>query len=200
MFFTAAALSDWFTTSWPALGGAVVSSVAAFVLVIAYTRLTGVRSFTKMSGIDFAMTIAVGSVLAATAMSAATPLPLAAAVLAVLFGGQRLLAFLRVHSDTASRLLDNRAILVMAEGRFLEDNMKQVSVTRDELIGKLREANVLEMCCVRAVVVETTGDVSVLHGEPSVELADELFEGVRDGERYGEFAAAARSDNGKADA
>lgn len=195
MIYLFAAFSDWFTASWSALGAAAVSSVAAFLLIIVYVRLTGVRSFAKMSGIDFAMTIAIGSVLAATAMSKSTPLPTAAVVLAVIFGGQRLLASLRVKSDAVSQLIDNRAILVMAEGTFLEDNMKQVSITRGELIGKLREANVLEMCSVRAVIMETTGDVSVLHGDASITLASELFENVRDGERYTEMAAARKQDS-----
>jgi len=184
---TLAAFADWFTAPWPALGGALVSSVAAFVLIILFVRVFGVRSFAKMSGFDFAMTIAMGSVLASAAMSKSVPLPVAGLVLAVMFVGQWTVARLRLRFPAVGRLVDNRAILVMAEGQFLDNNLRRSGVTRDELIGKLREANVLEIRYVRAVVVETTGDVSVLHGEPSVPLAEELLENVRDGERFGDF-------------
>ena len=41
----------------------------------------------------------------------------------------------------------------------------------------LREANALQLSQVRAVILEDTGDVSVLHGPEEVD--DELLEGVR---------------------
>jgi uncharacterized membrane protein YcaP (DUF421 family) len=173
------AFSDWFATSWSALGGAVLSAIGIYLLVILYTRLAGVRSFAKMSGFDFAMTIATGSVLASTAMSPSVPLPVGATVMGVLFLVQWGLAKGRVVWPGFSKLLDNEPILVMAEGEVLKDNLDRSGVTRDDLIGKLREANVLQLSHVRAVIVETTGDVTVLHGDPEVALDDELFEGVR---------------------
>jgi uncharacterized membrane protein YcaP (DUF421 family) len=52
-------------------------------------------------------------------------------------------------------------------------------MTRSELRAKLREANVLEWSQIRAVVLETTGDVSVLHGdEGGTPLDPSLLEGV----------------------
>lgn len=49
-------------------------------------------------------------------------------------------------------------------------------VAEDDLIAKLREANVLDFSQVRAVVLERTGDISVLHG---CSLQVQLLEGVR---------------------
>ncbi len=175
-----AAFSDWFVTSASALGGAFLSAVIIYFLVIVSTRLAGVRSFAKMSGFDFAMTIAVGSVLASTAMSPSVPVPVGVTVLAVLFGVQWGLAKLRVVFPPFSKLLDNEPVLVMKEGEILEDNLARCGVTRDDLASKLREANVLRLDHVRAVIVETTGDVTVLHGDPAVELSPEIFRGVRD--------------------
>jgi uncharacterized membrane protein YcaP (DUF421 family) len=45
-------------------------------------------------------------------------------------------------------------------------------VTEDELRGKLREANVIQMSEVRAVILESKGDVSVIHTRGSEELDD----------------------------
>ena len=172
--------TDWFATTGPALAGAVVSALAIYALVILYTRLAGVRSFAKMSGFDFAMTIATGSVLASTAMSPSVPLPVGATVMGVLFLVQWGLAKGRVAFPAFSRVLDNEPILVMREGRVIDDNLRRSGVTRDDLMSKLREANVLRLDHVRAVIVETTGDVTVLHGDPEIELSPQLFRGVRD--------------------
>ncbi|WP_420433812.1 YetF domain-containing protein [Hyphobacterium sp.] len=50
-------------------------------------------------------------------------------------------------------------------------------MTEADLYAKLREANVLEMSAVRAAVLEQTGDVSVLHGDTSLDNA--ILDGVR---------------------
>ncbi|MFO8098403.1 MAG: hypothetical protein R6T83_02135 [Salinibacter sp.] len=46
----------------------VISAVALYALLILYTRPVGLRSFSKMSGFDFAITIAIGSVLASVTL------------------------------------------------------------------------------------------------------------------------------------
>ena len=58
---------------------------------------------------------------------------------------------------------------------MLHDNLETTKVTASDVRAKLREANVTDWSQVRAVVLETTGDVSVLHGET---LDPTLLEGV----------------------
>ena len=58
--------------------------------------------------------------------------------------------------------------------------MRRAHVTRDDVRAKLREANVLDYSQIRAVVFETTGDVSVLHTDQADrELASDLLADVR---------------------
>lgn len=57
------------TTSSSQLGFVVVSAVLMLAGIIGYVRLIGLRSFSKMSSFDFAVTVAMGSVLAAVALS-----------------------------------------------------------------------------------------------------------------------------------
>ena len=46
-------------------------------------------------------------------------------------------------------------------------------------MAKLREANVFELSEVKAVVLETTGDISVLHSDSKKKIEDCLLEGVK---------------------
>ncbi len=172
-------MADWFATSFTALAAAMISAAAIYLCVILYARLAGVRSFAKMSGFDFAMTIAVGSVIASTALSRSTPLPVGAAVLAVLFVMQWCIAKARQRWPRVSTVIDNEPILVLYEGKVLTDNLRRAAMSADDLWAKLREANCLTLEAARAVVVETTGDVSVLHGDAGVSLEPLLFRGVR---------------------
>ena len=72
--------------------------------------------------------------------------------------------------------MQNEPVLLMRDGEILDEALEKTRVARSDLIAKLREANVTDYSQVRAAVLETTGDVSVLHGET---LDEALLEGVR---------------------
>jgi uncharacterized membrane protein YcaP (DUF421 family) len=74
-------------------------------------------------------------------------------------------------------LVDNAPLLLMDGRGVLEDNLASARVTHDDLRAKLRDANVLDTGQIHAVVFETTGDVSVLHGDEP--LDPEVLRGVR---------------------
>lgn len=162
-------------TSGPDLLVALVSAVGIYAVVIVATRLAGLRSFSKMSAFDFAMTVAVGSVIASTA-SGHTPLASSALAIAALYGLQYGVARLR-RRDLLRGAVDNTPTLLMDGPQVLHANLAEARITLDDLHGKLREANVLDPTRIRAVVLETTGDISVLHGEGP--LDPELLRGVR---------------------
>jgi uncharacterized membrane protein YcaP (DUF421 family) len=167
------------TTSWTAALTAAASAVAIYVALIGLTRLAGLRSFSKMSSFDFAVTVAIGSVIASTAVAPDPPVLQAVAALATLYAVQIGVARLRAADSRVTRLVDNRPVLLMEGQQMLDDVLRREGVTRADVLAKLREANVLRMEEVRAVVLESTGDISVLHADDDTELQDVLLEGVR---------------------
>lgn len=164
--------------SWRELGVVVLAGVAVYVVVIVLSRLSGLRALAKMSTFDFAATVAVGSIVASTVLGSAS---LATAVLglALLFGLQYVIATLR-RRGLLQGVVDNRPILLMAGTDVLEGNMRHARVSREELWTQLRLNGVHRLEQVHAVVMETTGDVSVLHAGERVDR--ELLEGVRGAE------------------
>lgn len=164
--------------SWGTVGAILVSTVLVYVAVIVLTRIAGPRSLAKMSSFDFAATVAVGSTVASTAL-ASTPLTNGLIVLALLYGLQYLVATLR-RRQALGGAVDNRPLLLMADGRVLEGNLRHARVSREELWSQLRKNGVRRVDAVRAVVLETTGDMSVLSGDDGA-WDEVLLEGVRDG-------------------
>ena len=96
--------------------------------------------------------------------------------MAALFATQVTASRLRDESDTIDEALSNKPQLLMRDGRILYDALEACRVAEEDLVAKLREANVLDFSEVRAAVLETTGDVSVLHGD---KLNDEVLLNVR---------------------
>ncbi|PQO37754.1 DUF421 domain-containing protein [Bremerella cremea] len=160
----------------------VAATVVVYGAILYYTRLTGLRSFSKMSASDFAMTVAVGSLFASTAVSPEQQFGPGLVALATLFASQFAIAWARRKSSWFSRIVDNEPLLLMRNGRVLDENLNQAQVTRADLIAKLREANVWDLNQVAAVVFETTGDISVLHGNHSSDVSPQLLEDVSPGE------------------
>jgi len=177
---------DWFTAPADALLGVALSTVAIFATLLVIVRVVGLRSFSKMTGFDFAVTIAIGSVLAATLLTPDPPVAQGAVAIGLLFGLQVIISLLRSRSPGFARLVDNPPLFLMLDGRVLDDNLKRARVSVSDLQAKLREANVLDPCEVRAVVFEATGDISVLHGDPDGRPLDPwLVDGVGGGEIAG---------------
>ena len=177
-------LSDWFNISAISILAVLLSAIGVYALVIFLTRLVGLRSFSKMSSFDFVMTVAVGSMVASAVLLKDPPLFRAAFALASIFGLQYGIALLRQRSSRFSGLVDNEPLLLMDGPDVIEENLRKARVTEDDLRAKLREANVLDPSEVRAVVLETTGNISVLHGEAGgTPLNPVLLRGVRSADR-----------------
>lgn len=155
-----------------------ILAVLGLAFVVITVRIVGLRSFSKMTNFDFVTTIAVGSLLAGAARSTLWT-DFAQAIVAVvsLMTAQWGLARLRRKSNRVERWLTHEPQLLMKHGEFSEEAMDAARVSRSDVVAKLRESNALKLDRVHAVVLETTGDVSVLHGEDGPD--SELLDGVR---------------------
>lgn len=149
-------------TDYIQLSKALLFMVAGTIL---YTRVIGLRSFSKMASIDFAITISIGSVIASTILNKSTSIQAGLFVLFLFFAFRFAIAVLTHKFDFLTQIFENKPLLLVKKGEILHTNLKKVRITIGELQSKLREANALNLKSVHAVVFETTGDVSVLHGE-----------------------------------
>lgn len=156
--------------------GLILSSMAVCWVVIV-VRIVGLRAFSKMTAFDFVVTVAIGSLLAGAAQSTSWSAFVQTFIaIASLLAVQYVFARLRRSSAQFEQVVQNSPVLLMRDGEIFDDALDATRVARDDLIAKLREANVLDMSEVRAVVLETTGDISVLHGN---RLQDCLIAKVR---------------------
>ena len=171
-------VQKWLLATPPQVAMVLISSVCTYAAILVYTRIVGLRSLSKMSAADFAMTVAVGSLFASTIATSSPPLLLGLIAIASLYAGQWLIAWLRYRVPGLQNRIDNSPLLLMSRGQFNEDNLRRASVTKQDVYSKLRECNALDMDRVHAVIFESTGDVSVLHGDPDQTVAPELYEGV----------------------
>lgn len=171
----AATVGDWFGTELSTLAYVALSALGVYAAVILIVRVNGLRSFSQMTAFDFATTVAMGTIVASTTISSEVSLPEGATAALALLTIQSLVAMLRRKAGFGA-LVDNAPIVVMRDGRILEDRLAATNLTRPDLISKLREAGVTSFDQVRLVVFETTGKITVLRGTD--EIDPRLLEGV----------------------
>lgn len=156
--------------------GLLLTSLAVLWTVL-LVRLVGLRAFSKITAFDFVATIATGSLIAqAGTRSRWDEYLQALAAIGGVFLIQWLLAKARQKSKSAAQAMTNEPVLLVDRGEFLADALVKTRVSRADVMEKLRIAGVTNLSSVRAVVLETTGDVSVIRGDS---IDEKLLEGVR---------------------
>ncbi|WP_055662171.1 DUF421 domain-containing protein [Jannaschia seosinensis] len=152
----------------------LLDAVILLPALMLFVRIAGLRSFAKMSAHDFAVTVATGSVVASTVVNPSTPWSMGLLALAALLAVQTAIGAFRVRVKRAQHWTDNEPLVLMRDGLVREEALVEARMTRDDLRQKLRGAGVTRMADAALVVLETTGDVSVLTEPPEDTLVAEL--------------------------
>lgn len=143
----------------------MVGVALTYAAVIVMVRLFGLRSFAKMSAFDFAATIATGSLISAAAIGS-TPIWSGIAAIAALLIAQAVVAMLRRAGWRG--LIDNKPVVLVLDGELRADALRRTGLVEADVAAQMRAAGVAQLSQVRAMVLETTGDVSVLTGQEGV--------------------------------
>lgn len=171
--------SKWFEMDWEHGVAIAVTGIVLYFGLILFTRLMGLRSFAKISSHDFAMTVAVGSILASTLLSKSPSLSKGLLAIAILFILQGSVSFLRRKVKPFKKAVDNQPIVLMAHGEYFWENIAEASLSKHDIGTVLRKNGIKSKSQVFALVMETTGDMSLIKQDDTVPDID-LFEDIRE--------------------
>ncbi|MEN6671124.1 YetF domain-containing protein [Psychrobacter sp. B38] len=171
----------WLSLDWQQVLGITLSALGFYIGLMLYTRLMGLRSFSKLSSHDFAMTVAIGSILASTILSDKPSLLQGLFAVAVLFIIQGIISVIRRKIKPLKALIDNQAIILMAHGEYFEDNLKEANLSTSDVQEVLRKNGIKSKSEIFAVIMETTGDMSVIKNNDTTPDWT-LFKDIRDSE------------------
>lgn len=138
----------------------VISAVGIYAAFFVLIRTAGQRALASWSTMDKAIVIAFGSVLGRVVLGYTPTLAAGVIGLATMFALFRLEAVLRRTKRGA--YFSSKPILLMAGEQILPEGLRSAKIVEDELYFKLRQAGVRNFSEVALVILEPTGDVSVL--------------------------------------
>ncbi len=151
-----------FFDGWGDLGRVILTGICAYAALVLLLRISGKRTLSKMNIFDLVVTVAFGSILATTLLSADTSLAEGIAAMAVLIGGQYAITFLSVRFPRFQALIKATPALLYHAGQPIRAAMVRERVTMDEILAAARKAGIGELTGSHAVVLETDGSLTVI--------------------------------------
>ena len=155
-------MNEMFWTGWFPVLKAVVLAACAYASLLLFLRLSGKRSTGKLNMFDWVVTVALGSMLATTILSQDTPLAAGLTGFAALLGLQFVLSWLSVRSSFVRGIVKAQPKLLFHQGEYLEKNMRNERITREEVAAAAREQGLASLDDVASVVLETNAAISVI--------------------------------------
>ena len=158
-----------FFESWASLGRTFIITILAYFGMIILLRTSGKRTLSKMNAFDFVITIGLGSSLATVALNKNVPLADGILVFLLLIYLQFSITWLSVRKKSVKNVVTNQPTLLLYKGEFVEDILKRERITLEEIYLVARRKGFQDLKKIDAIVLETTGDITVL---PKLESTD----------------------------
>lgn len=144
------------------LGRILLGGVAAYAVLVVFLRLSGKRTLTKLNAFDLVVTVALGSTLSTVIVNKKIPLVEGIAAMGVLVALQFAVAWLSSHFPPFGKLVKSEPTTLYKDGAFLEHAMLRERITKEEILAAIRHVPRSGTDRVDAVVLETSGDLSVI--------------------------------------
>ena len=124
-------------------------------------RMMGKRQIGQMEPSEFAVTMMVANLATIPMENEGIPLHSGLVPMLTILGTELALSGATLRSLFLRKLLCGKPVILIENGRILQENLRSTRVTLDELTGHLREKDVLDLRSVQYAILETNGNLSV---------------------------------------
>ena len=151
-----------FFSSWESLLRILVVGVPLYVALVAFLRISGKRTLSKMNAFDLVVTVALGSTLSTALMSKQSALLDGIAAFVLLIALQYAITWSSVRSARFRALVKNRPRILAFRGELFGEALRRERVTEEEVDAAIRESGLADLEATLAVIIETDGSISVI--------------------------------------
>ena len=136
-------------------------TILLYLGLLAAIRFLGKRQIGQMEASEFVVAMLVADLAAIPMQDVSIPLYTGLVPILTVLGAELVLAGICLRSIRFRRLLCGKPVILIENGRVLQNNLRRTRVTIDELMGHLREKDVLDVRTVQYAILETNGNLSV---------------------------------------
>ena len=132
-----------------------------YLVLILSIRLMGKRQIGQMEASEFVVTMLVANLASIPMQDGAIPLYSGLVPILTVLGLELVLSGLILRSVFVRRIFCGKPVILIQNGKILRENLQKTRVTLDELMGHLRQKDVLDIRTVQYAILETDGSLSV---------------------------------------
>ncbi|MGE5507967.1 MAG: YetF domain-containing protein [Chitinophagales bacterium] len=144
------------------LWGFAIRAVLVYLGLIFCTRLTGRREVAALDPFSLVLALTVGSLGSPPLANSRASLFSALVAIAVFYSVHLVFFFLEKASPVFAKLVGDEPLVVVENGKVVEDNLLKAHYNMDNLLAQLRLKGFLHLSDVEFAVVEPSGEFSVV--------------------------------------
>ena len=138
-----------------------IRTIFLYLVLILSIRLMGKRQIGQMEASEFVVTMLVANLASIPMQDSGIPLLSGLVPILTVLGMELVLSCLILKSVMIRQLFCAKPVILIENGKILRENLKRTRVTLDELMGHLRQKDVLDIQTVQFAILETDGTLSV---------------------------------------
>jgi uncharacterized membrane protein YcaP (DUF421 family) len=140
----------------------LIRSIGLFFLVLIMTKIMGKSNPSKMTHFKFVNYVVVAILAALISTNIISSLAVGLLALAVWCVIPIALDYMGMKSKVMYDLFNGKDVILVKDGKVMEENLKQVRYTGEDLLRELRVKNAFNLADVEFAIMEPTGDVNVV--------------------------------------
>ena len=160
-----------------------IRTIILYLVLILSIRLMGKRQIGQMEASEFVVTMLVANLASIPMQDSAIPLLSGLVPILTVLGVELVLSYLIMKSVVIRRIFCGKPVILIDNGKIIQENLRRTRVTLDELTGHLREKDVLDLGSVQFAILETNGNLSVFP-YPKERPASAREAGIQAGKQY----------------
>lgn len=160
-----------------------IRTIILYLVLIFGMRLLGKRQIGQLEPSEFVVAMLIADLASIPMQDPGLPLHSGLVPILTVLGLELTLSGLVMRSVVLRRIFCGKPVVLIENGKIIQNSMRSTRVTLDELTGHLREKGILDLKTVQFAILETDGSLSVFP-YPKDAPATAKDAGIRAGKQY----------------
>lgn len=159
----------------------LIRTAIVYIIVIAAVRLMGKRQVSDMQTSELVITFIISEVASLPLENAERPLLTSLVPILMLAAIEIIASLLMMKSRRIRGVICGHPIVIIRNGRMIDEEMKRLRITREDVYSLLRQQHLSDEKSVCCGIIEPNGSLSILqskdlscNGVSSADLREEL--------------------------
>lgn len=139
----------------------LIRTLIIYIIIIFAVRIMGKRQISELQTTELVVTLLISDLAVIPMQDSGQPLSSGLIPIFVLVACEIIASVLMLKSGKFRSLVCGKPVIIIRDGKILQDQMRELRITLEDLFEQLRQKDIFSINEVRYAIVETNGMLSV---------------------------------------